>query len=91
MYIYLVDVKNAQSVFFPFSARTFFFRFLLRFLPVFFFRFLCVFFPFSMRFLLWPARPGGCPAEISWREARILEYGPVAAKAVQEQIPKAKC
>ena len=63
------------SVFFPFSSSAFY-AFTLRFLRVFYF-----------------SRPslGSCPAEISWRVARILEYGPVVAKAVQEQIHKAKC
>ena len=91
IYIYLVDVKNYQGMFFrvvhgrfvsvfcsvssPFSSSVF---------SAFSLRFLCVFY-------FGRPSPGSCPAEISWREARILEYGPLAAKAVQEQIHKAKC
>ena len=74
MYIYLVDVKNALSVFWAFSARTFFERFGDRFLNVFYFRFLSVFWTVFWTFFtfagqIWAATglrpPGGLRAGAS--------------------------
>ena len=81
IYIYLVDVKNALSVFPTFFARTFFLRFYLRFSYVFLFRFFYVFLLFFLRFLLWLADTEKLP---SWD---ILEASRPALQKSQSFAP----